>query len=121
VTGIELDEAIERAEKALDGARCPGTDTNGALGQPGSHCAECCFGTGFLAASEEDLELLKAFEALLTTAQFLRERVTILAGAVLVYGRKELEDQLVALLRDAAMTCLKGLKEKEHETSDLKT
>ncbi len=61
---------IARLEAALDAARCPGRGTDG---HGMTHCAECCFGSGWMATSEDDLALLDAASDALLLVKLLAE------------------------------------------------
>jgi hypothetical protein len=52
-----LDQAQEAAAAALAIFEC--TKPAGGLG-PGTHCAACCYGTGYVVTCEEEDELVRA-------------------------------------------------------------
>lgn len=56
----KLDGAQQAIDAALATFEC---DTPGGGLGPGTHCAACCYGTGFLVTCEEEDELVKALSA----------------------------------------------------------
>jgi len=61
---------VSRLSAALDAARCPGRGNDG---HGLTHCAECCFGSGWLVTNADDLALLVAASDALTLIEFLTE------------------------------------------------